>query len=138
MVTFDLAISFRHKKKNITELLKKKWQQLMTEITWVPAPPQEIKLIKKLRKKIISFLRKPLFLLPPPGTHPFTQIPADLSCSQTPDRGIVPVSLQTPLKYRVFPDMRITAHHRSQIGNKDKFRQSNALKDAFVVACPHP
>lgn len=71
MVTFDFAISFRHKKK-IKELLKKKWQQLMTEITWVLAPPQEIKLIKKLRKKIISFLPKPLFLLPPLGTHPPT------------------------------------------------------------------
>lgn len=49
---------------------------------------------------------------------------------------------QPPCKHRLStqfpPHIRTTAHHRSQIGNKDKFRKSNALKDIFVVAHPHP
>lgn len=38
----------------------------------------------------------------------------------------------------VFPSARTTAHHRSQIKYKGKFRKSNRLNDIFVAALTHP
>lgn len=70
---------------------------LKTETTWVFSP-REIQRIKKKKKNPYYFFLNHWVLLSPLSTHPPTQTNTDLSHSQTPDRGFVPISLQTPLK----------------------------------------